>query len=432
MLTKDPAFRMRRSGRPARRSVLPSLLLFLLMRSASWGMTTGAVGNINAASNNQVKVGFADPSRLNSDPSGRHLRRTFKPVTGPGRMAGPNVLPKPGADTPIEITYQDLTAAYALGNDLEYNYSENEEGYGMNIGSPDTLHAQHWVMPDCELEDWEYGEGVAPSGTPYRDRFPSATHCKVYEYEDEKYYEYYEFTERSVRLIGFADVVTEEDEEEVDFETVDLLIAPLTLTIHTAFNASDSVVFDDRLHVYDVKITPYGFGTLTTPEGDLEVLAMLNDFNERVFEGSELVEENKQPIIVFISKEGHEVDVWLEEDTEPEGVVAIDWLEYTWIVDNQNNVETGDRLPSEMTLFQNYPNPFNPGTFIPFELKKADRVSLKVYDTLGKEVVEVFNGDKPAGVHAVRFDGGRLPAGVYFYELRTNRSRLARKLTLMK
>ncbi len=67
----------------------------------------------------------------------------------------------------------------------------------------------------------------------------------------------------------------------------------------------------------------------------------------------------------------------------------------------------------------NYPNPFNPSTQIRFTLKESGKVSLKVYDVLGKEVANLADGYYEAGKHTAAFDGssaiGGLASGIYFY-----------------
>jgi hypothetical protein len=45
-------------------------------------------------------------------------------------------------------------------------------------------------------------------------------------------------------------------------------------------------------------------------------------------------------------------------------------------------------LPETISLSQNYPNPFNPSTVIPF-LSDGGPVTIKVYDTLGREVANL-------------------------------------------
>ncbi len=43
----------------------------------------------------------------------------------------------------------------------------------------------------------------------------------------------------------------------------------------------------------------------------------------------------------------------------------------------------------------------------------AERVRLTVYDMLSREGVVLLDGLKPAGVHAVEWQAGDLPSGIY-------------------
>lgn len=69
-------------------------------------------------------------------------------------------------------------------------------------------------------------------------------------------------------------------------------------------------------------------------------------------------------------------------------------------------------------LFQNNPNPFNPSTNITFALPMDAFVQLTVYNILGMEIAELFNGMQQQGTHEVVFDGTHVTSGVYFYRLR--------------
>jgi Secretion system C-terminal sorting domain len=73
--------------------------------------------------------------------------------------------------------------------------------------------------------------------------------------------------------------------------------------------------------------------------------------------------------------------------------------------------------PKEFRLDQNFPNPFNPTTIIQYQLPRDSRVTLKVYDILGREVTTLVNKEEKAGYKEVRFNGSRYASGVYIYRL---------------
>lgn len=93
---------------------------------------------------------------------------------------------------------------------------------------------------------------------------------------------------------------------------------------------------------------------------------------------------------------------------------------------------TAAPLPLRFGLEQNYPNPFNPRTSIGYQLASAGKVSLRVYDVLGREVATLVNEAQGAGRHAVEFDGSRLPSGVYFYRMTAGQFTEVKKLMMIK
>jgi hypothetical protein len=95
-------------------------------------------------------------------------------------------------------------------------------------------------------------------------------------------------------------------------------------------------------------------------------------------------------------------------------------------------VAAGKPLPIAFALEQNYPNPFNPSTIITYELPRASRVTLTVYDILGREVSLLVNEKKDAGVHEVTFDAAGLASGVYFYRLQAGSFVDTKKLLLVR
>ena len=88
---------------------------------------------------------------------------------------------------------------------------------------------------------------------------------------------------------------------------------------------------------------------------------------------------------------------------------------------------------ADYKLSQNYPNPFNPSTKFDFAVKSTQHVAIKVYNSIGQEVVTLFDGIVPADqIQEVTFDGSRLASGIYFYVLRATDRVEVKKMLMMK
>jgi hypothetical protein len=92
----------------------------------------------------------------------------------------------------------------------------------------------------------------------------------------------------------------------------------------------------------------------------------------------------------------------------------------------------GGNRPLAYSLEQNYPNPFNPSTTIGYQVPRAGAVKLVVYDIAGREVAELVNDRREAGVYEVRFDATGLASGVYFYRVQAGDFIATKKLILLK
>lgn len=88
--------------------------------------------------------------------------------------------------------------------------------------------------------------------------------------------------------------------------------------------------------------------------------------------------------------------------------------------------------PEDFSLEQNFPNPFNPVTRISYLLPESQKVLIRVYDMLGKEIAVLVNEVKNAGQQFVDFDGRNYPSGVYYYELITEGYREIRSMIMVK
>ncbi|MFQ5823329.1 MAG: FG-GAP-like repeat-containing protein [bacterium] len=112
------------------------------------------------------------------------------------------------------------------------------------------------------------------------------------------------------------------------------------------------------------------------------------------------------------------------------------------LVGNHDSVEGNSleiqTVPDSYVLSQNFPNPFNPATIIRYGLPKAERVTLKVYNLLGEEVLTLVNDKyQSAGVHFEIWngrnkDGRRVASGIYVYHLRAGRFSITKKMALIR
>jgi parallel beta-helix repeat protein len=89
-------------------------------------------------------------------------------------------------------------------------------------------------------------------------------------------------------------------------------------------------------------------------------------------------------------------------------------------------------LPTVYSLSQNYPNPFNAQTKINYSLPKASKVTIKIYDILGRLVKELVNDFKQAGYYTVTFEAINYASGIYFYRIEAGDFVQSKKMVLLK
>ncbi|RJP76722.1 MAG: hypothetical protein C4524_09640 [Candidatus Zixiibacteriota bacterium] len=89
-------------------------------------------------------------------------------------------------------------------------------------------------------------------------------------------------------------------------------------------------------------------------------------------------------------------------------------------------------VPARYALLGNHPNPFNPETALGFRLPAPGYVSLRVYDTAGRQLSTLVEGWREAGTHQVMFDGTGLASGVYLVVMEAGDFRAAAKMALIR
>jgi hypothetical protein len=115
-------------------------------------------------------------------------------------------------------------------------------------------------------------------------------------------------------------------------------------------------------------------------------------------------------------------------------IILLEYTGATGLVDQHYNIVT----PEDYKLENNYPNPFNPTTTIKFALPLQKKISLKIYDMLGKEVATLINNEVyEKGNFEVSWDGtnnngAKVASGNYIASLIYGNFSKSIKMTLLK
>lgn len=103
------------------------------------------------------------------------------------------------------------------------------------------------------------------------------------------------------------------------------------------------------------------------------------------------------------------------------------------VIESNNSI-----LPTQYRLHQSYPNPFKPTTTIKYSVPPllggagGGLVTLKIFDTLGREIQTLVNKIQQPGTYKVKFNGEGLPSGIYIYKLIAGTASFTRKMMLVE
>jgi hypothetical protein len=96
------------------------------------------------------------------------------------------------------------------------------------------------------------------------------------------------------------------------------------------------------------------------------------------------------------------------------------------------NLRFEGRNYENMNVYQNSPNPFSEGTDISFYLPYDDLISFKVFNSTGKTYIN-NQGHYSKGQNTITISNSDLDEpGVYFYEIKNNKTTVLKKMILIK
>jgi hypothetical protein len=96
-----------------------------------------------------------------------------------------------------------------------------------------------------------------------------------------------------------------------------------------------------------------------------------------------------------------------------------------------------ERVPQDFYLGNPYPNPFNPRTRVDYVIPYAGRITVDIYDTMGRHSMTLMNTRQNAGHHSIAwngrmYDGTPAPSGVYFLRFRFEQQSWMKKVVLLR
>lgn len=107
-------------------------------------------------------------------------------------------------------------------------------------------------------------------------------------------------------------------------------------------------------------------------------------------------------------------------------IVALDAVNSLFLIRYGQKVTSvnpiGNDVPTTFGLSQNYPNPFNPSTTVRFDVARAAKTDVGVYDILGRKVATLVSGQLAPGTYGVEWNGTnnagvRVGSGVYLLRM---------------
>ena len=92
----------------------------------------------------------------------------------------------------------------------------------------------------------------------------------------------------------------------------------------------------------------------------------------------------------------------------------------------------GDFTPTEFNLNPAYPNPFNPITHIEYSVPYKTKISITIYDLVGREISNLVNEVQEPGYYDIKWDASLISSGMYFIRMQTNDFKSSQKVVLIK
>ncbi|MBU1638666.1 T9SS type A sorting domain-containing protein [bacterium] len=299
---------------------------------------------------------------------------------------------------------------------------------------------QTWTIPELGFGNPLQIDWIDPAATPYAAEFPTANRCQVVDFGGDSAvgmaYDY-----QLIQVDGFfelGDATVTDEAAIVNIYDAPALAAPLpgtydmnwTTVSHWEYEVIPGFVIvstDSAISTTDA------WGTITTPFGTFDCL--------RIFERRYSVAIWPPPHPGF--SDSSVAYSWVINNPRvitaatfesEDGVVDPNFAEGYMTIGRMGIIETAQPhgpIAGNFSVGQNYPNPFNPTTSLPITLAQAGKVTVTVYNELGKIIASETRSFGP-GNHRIDFDGSAWASGNYFAQVKAGGQLQTMRMTLLK
>ena len=212
-----------------------------------------------------------------------------------------------------------------------------------------------------------------------------------------------------------------------NFNFINLTSFGLPITLQSN-SSSIGVQLPEGVLAYQVQVKyPVGSLIIHNPSKENDLTLVQNDQPTGVF--TMLVKKgNEQSLVLPVTAQGRGADIRVSFRA-----VGRDGQ----IISQGTEIAHVQGIPQEYTLHQNYPNPFNPTTTILYDVPQDSKVTLFIYDLLGRQVRTLVNQDISAGFHDAIWDatddmGRPVSGGLYIYRINAGGYSKTMKMVLLK
>jgi hypothetical protein len=130
-------------------------------------------------------------------------------------------------------------------------------------------------------------------------------------------------------------------------------------------------------------------------------------------------------------------EILLDMHDDPPQLGNIKFFTSIYTPDSLSSINESSATIIDYRLEQNFPNPFNSSTQIRFVIPNSSKISVKVYNLLGKEITGILNEELPRGSYTINWEArdrnnNSLPSGIYFIKLNAGSFNKTIKAVLLK